>query len=353
MHPLIPATDSIPVAWGYLQFLLLLTFALHLLLMNCLVGSTAMAFFGHLRRDDAGHRLAGELAKILPLLVALTVNFGVAPLLFSQVLYGQFLYVSSILIGVFWLAVVPMLIVAYGSCYIYDFGFSKLRRKGLVFLGLAFVIFLCIGFVYSNNMTLMLTPTRWAAYFKDSAGTLLNLGEPSLFPRYLHFIIGGIGIGGLFVWSLGRVKTSWDDDVRNLAMGWGRKWFLSATIVSMLFGIVFLFVLPKDVVKLFMGGNQLASATFGVSLLLSLLVVWTAWTWRLRLTLIITVPLVYLMSFLRAYVRYGFLKTDFTFDMLKVFPQYEPMYVFFGTLVIGLLTIGWMIWAVRKRTWIN
>ena len=36
---IIPSPDSIPVPWGYFKFLLLLTFPLHLLMMNAMLGS--------------------------------------------------------------------------------------------------------------------------------------------------------------------------------------------------------------------------------------------------------------------------------------------------------------------------
>ncbi len=49
---------------------------------------------------------------MLPLVIAFAVNFGVAPLLFLQVLYGHFIYTSSILMGIFWISIIPALIIA-------------------------------------------------------------------------------------------------------------------------------------------------------------------------------------------------------------------------------------------------
>lgn len=107
MNPLVPSPDTIPVLWGYFQFLPMLTFALHLHLMNALV--------------------------------AFTVNFGVAPLLFVQVLYGHLFYASSILMAVFWLAVIPLLIAAYYAAYLYGFRFGVLGRAGAAAIGGLFV----------------------------------------------------------------------------------------------------------------------------------------------------------------------------------------------------------------------
>ena len=55
----------------------------------------------------------------------MTVNLGIPPLLFLQTLFGQFLYSSSILMAVFWLSVVPVLIVAYYAAY----GFVHRHRQ--------------------------------------------------------------------------------------------------------------------------------------------------------------------------------------------------------------------------------
>jgi len=49
----------------------------------------------------------------IPSTFALGVTFGIAPLLFVQVLYGNLIYSSSILMGVFWLLIIPFIIIAY------------------------------------------------------------------------------------------------------------------------------------------------------------------------------------------------------------------------------------------------
>ena len=65
-------------------------------------------------------RLADDLGHLLPSVFAFTITLGVAPLLFLQVMYGQFLYASSILIGVPWLAIIAMVILAYYGVYFFS-----------------------------------------------------------------------------------------------------------------------------------------------------------------------------------------------------------------------------------------
>ncbi len=343
MNPLVPMPDTLPAAWGWFQFLLLLTLPLHLLLMNSMVGAAGVALYARLRPDEASRRLAHELAKVLPFLVAFTVNFGVAPLLFNQVLYGHFLYVSSVLMAVFWLAVVPLLILAYYALYLYDFSFNKDGRTGTVLVAFALMIFLVIAFIFTNNMTLMLDPAKWAAYFQNDGGTILNLGDPSLIPRYLHFVTGAMAVGGLMVALFGKILVRRDAQSGELAVRLGMRTFAWLTLLQLLFGSWFLISLPREIMLIFMGGDPLATAIFVVALILVPLALVAAFRKKVTVTVGSAVGLVVLMSFLRAYVRNGFQKPYFSVDALEVIPQYSPMVLFFVSLVLGLVCIGWMV----------
>lgn len=348
MNPLVPSPDTIPVPWGYFQFLLMLTFAIHLLLMNALLGSTGIALYAHLRGGEVHRRLAAELSKVLPLLVAFTVNFGVAPLLFVQVLYGHFFYASSILMAVFWLAVIPLLIVAYYAAYLYGFRFRGLGSAGAAIIGVALLLFLAIAFLYTNNMTLMLDPRRWQAYFANPRGTVLNLGDPTLLPRYLHFVLGAAAIGGLFVAVLGRVKERKDKAVGELATRLGLRVFLAFTLAEVVVGFWFLASLPREVMLLFMGRSPVATALFAAGLLLTVLLLLAGFKRRVLPAVVLTVVLVYLMTFLRDFVRTGYLSPLFSPAQLTVVPQYGPMVLFAVTLVAGLSALAWMILKAKE-----
>ena len=343
MSPLIPTPDTLPAAWGWFQFLLLLTLPFHLLAMNAMVGSAGLALYARFRTDEPSRRLAHELAKILPFLVAFTVNFGVAPLLFNQVLYGHFLYVSSILMAVFWLAVIPLLILAYYALYLYDFRFNSLGKAGTIFLALSLLIFFVIAFIYTNNMTLMLLPAQWVNYFHNASGTLLNLSDPTLVARYLHFMIGALAVGGLFVALFGKWREPRDKAMADIAVRMGMQTFTWLTLVQILVGLWFLMALPKKIMLIFMGGDTLATLIFLLGLILALVVLVTGLKKKVYLTAGLAVTLVFLMSFLRAFVRMGFHEPYFSVRSLGVVPQHSPMWIFFLTLVAGLLCIAWMV----------
>ena len=50
---LIPAPDPLPVPWGWFQVLLLLTFVLHLLFMNTMLGTGIIALVSHLKNPKS------------------------------------------------------------------------------------------------------------------------------------------------------------------------------------------------------------------------------------------------------------------------------------------------------------
>ena len=344
MNPvLIPQPDTIPVAWGWFQFLLLLTFPLHLLAMNAMVGGLLIGVSQHFQGRPVNLRLAHRLAVLLPLVIAIAVNFGVAPLLFSQVLYGHLFYTSSILMAVYWLAVIPILILAYYGAYLYDFRFDDLGAGGR-WLGLAVLLMLfVIGYFFANNMHLMLLTERFAGYFERMDGSMLASTDPVLLPRYLHMMLGAVAIGGLFVTLAGRFRADRDRDMAGLAEATGMKTFFWATVVNIAVGSWFLVTLPRGTMLLFMGGNIGASVCFVLSLLLTAGMLVAAWKRKFWLTFWHAVGTVVLMTFMRAWMRSDYLREVFNLGQLEVVPEYSPMIFFFVVLIAGIVCIGWML----------
>ncbi len=115
LESLVPVADPVPLPAPYwlLKTLLLVTFTLHILAMNCMLGSAIIAAVARFRRRSVDNaRLAVDLGKRIPTFLAATVTIGIAPLLFVQVLYGQFFYTSTVLIAWPWLTVVALVTFA-------------------------------------------------------------------------------------------------------------------------------------------------------------------------------------------------------------------------------------------------
>ncbi len=271
MNPqiVIPAPDPMPLPAPYalFMFLLVFTFLLHIVAMNFMFGSGILAIIAHKKAkvQDIYARMYKDIVKKIPSLLAATITLGVAPLLFLQVLYGQFFYTSSLIMAWPWFSIVVLLVLAYYGFYIVSFKQDKkVNSAGWVLLLSVFLV-LIIGFFYSNNLTLMETPAKYASkYLSDPSGMNLNLGDPTLFPRYLHFILASIAIGGLFVGGTGFFRWKSDAAYAREIMVFGGKWFNYATMGQYLIGLWFLLSLPSRGIKLFMGGSITGTVLFAL-----------------------------------------------------------------------------------------
>ncbi|MFO7666408.1 MAG: hypothetical protein R6V76_07310 [Desulfobacterales bacterium] len=342
---LIPAPDIIPVHWAWLKVLLITTFTAHILLMNIMLGSAIIAFISSINRqsDSSLVYLQKEISQKNTFIIAFTINFGVAPLLFLQVLYGNFFYTSSILMAVYWLSVVFLLITAYYAAYIYKFNFDRLILTRKYAAGLSALLLLVTGFFFTNNMTLMLVPDTWTRYFTNPSGTLLNLSDPTLFPRFFHYVAASIAVSGLYI------AITWERKKKNgvshsdINITRGMKYFIYATLVQFCVGIWFLISLPRDVMLLFLGGDMVHSAVFlaGIFAGIAALVfgfikkVWPA-VWA-------TITSIIFMVLVRDMVRTAYLKPYFAVEKLKTIYQYSPMIMFLAALTVATVIIIYII----------
>ena len=196
---LIPVLDGLPGPWGLLAFLLYCSFALHLLLVNAVVGVTAITLADRLRAGPDSLRRTDMRSQsiLLPKGVALLVNFAIPPFLFLQGLYGQFIYSSSVLCAVWWLSLMAVVMLAYYGLYINmaQGGISSGARTAA--LAFSLVLLLWAAFLLVNNSTLLQSPERWAVYGQNANGLFLNTGDPQLIPRYLHVLLSCLAVGGL------------------------------------------------------------------------------------------------------------------------------------------------------------
>ncbi len=354
MNPatLIPAADPLTVPSGWFQFLLMLTFPLHLLAMNALLGTALTALAAHLLPGQPYRRLSHELAKALPFLVAFTVNLGVAPLLFLNVLYGNLFYTSTILMGLFWLAVIPLVIIAYYLLYLYDFRFRQLGNGAMFVLLAVLALLLLVGFVFSNNMTMMIAPAGWNRWFTTPGGTLLNLADPTLLPRYLHMMTGALAVGGLCAALYAKIALKDDPETAAAGIRLGMGLFSWLSLLQVVLGVWFLTRLQPAVLRLFMGGSGSATALLTIGLLMALAALMAGFRHQVGLAAGLTLPLLYVMAFMRDTVRTGALAPYFSLDKVPVTSQvqWSPLVLFLVTLVLGLAVIAWMLGKVATCT---
>jgi hypothetical protein len=350
---LIPSPDAIPVHWGWLNFFFILTFVLHLLFMNAMLGCGIIALVSSIRSRPQDLFIAKEISLKLPYTIAFAVNLGVAPFLFMQVLYGNFIYTSSVLMGWYWLSVIGIIIIAYYSAYLFDFKFDLLGPFRTISISICVVLMLLVAFLFTNNMTLMLTPEKWVQYFSNARGTILNFSEPILIPRYLHFVCASIAVGGLFLAIIGKIKIKTNKDIENHVfeemISSGMEWFSYATLLQIITGLWFAASLPRDILSLFLGGSTIATLLAIFSLIGAGLAIFFGFKKQIWLSTGSVVFTIVGMVLMRAMVRSAYLKPYFVLSDLKIAPQYSPMVIFIVTFVSGVCLVGYMLKLATKR----
>ena len=343
----IPQPDTIPAPWWLFEVLGVLTFALHILLINIVVGGLLLLFVQRLTGKANVPDTAMSASKNkLPTLLALAITIGIAPLLFVQVTYGHLFYASSIVMASWWMLIIPVLIVSYYMLYIH----TNTKNGGLATLAalLGLAGFFYIGLMWTNNMTLMLEPQKWTAYFAQRDGWLLNMSDPTIWPRYLHFVFASIAIAGLaasVVWSF-RKKTHPDVAAKNIAVG--LSIFAYATIAQILDGFWWLMALPRETMLLFMGGNMAMTVLLMAGILLAIGALVVALLKKLAVTVAHLIAVMAVMSTMRALLRSAYLRDIFSQSSLQLKPQLDVLILFLLVLVLGLASVWWMIKAVRR-----
>jgi hypothetical protein len=347
MTPIIPSPDAVgaPAPIGLLTVLLVALLPLHLIPMNVALGGGFLAAWAARRARQAAElerqRYQGLLASFttaLLVVTAATITFGIAPLLFLQVLYGPLFYTSSVLMAWFWLAVITILMAGYYSYYAFAFRRRDASQPAALALSGALLLLL-VGFLFVNNMTLMLHPERWPQmYFANGHGLHLNLADVTLAPRFLHFLTASFAVTGLFVALLAGRRT---DDSGEWMRRLGSRLFAGATHTQIVVGLLFLFSLDQPVRELFLGGSLIDTIALWSAVALALLATLIARR-RPALAAALTVATIFGMSFVRHRVREAMVASTFSVEGLKVVPQYGPMAIFAIVLIAGIATLLWM-----------
>ena len=196
---LIPAFDmlGLPMPAWLAQTLMALTLALHWAFLSMTAGG-AVAYVHSRRRPVGGVEAVGKkLAAFLPLSLTTAMTLGIAPLLFVQVLYGQFFYTANILMGYVWLGLLALMIANF---YLLYYAWRRIRDgRGVAAVGAAILLLLAVSaMILSANATLAQSPQAWQA-FRAKGGVAPYLGDATFWPRWLMALSALFAGGGLFV----------------------------------------------------------------------------------------------------------------------------------------------------------
>lgn len=340
---LLPAPDVLSVHWLWFQILLVVTFTLHIILANLILGGSLLAIWNRFKKTETP-----VFSGKIPIFVALTINLGVPPLLFLQVLYGHLFYTSSVLMAVFWIAIIPILIFAYYGTYIYVKKADKAPLMATISLWTSTIFLLYIAFVFVINSTLTQLPEEWISYFQNKGGTFLLLNEPSIWPRFLHFIFASLAVAAIgksvFIHFAKKLKP----EDKKVAIQKNLKIAAVATLIQVFVGFWFWLSMPEAVWKIFMGGQLISTLFMVAGWIIAMAILYFSFTGKLVPTLVAIVLEVIVMVLIREFARNAYLKGIFHPSDLATQYQISPLLIFLIIFIVGLGLIYYMIQLSQK-----
>ncbi len=192
---------SMPLPEGWLHGLLFVAFGLHLLFVLLMLGTAILGLVFFLQKwltGDTGGQLWNKRVVTSHLgLKSLAVVLGVAPLLLIQVRYSHAFFTITGLFSYAWLAVIPLLIVAFLS--IDAFGHKITGRPWLPFVcGVVGVgALLTVPAIFTGALSLMERQDFWDEF--AAKGFHLDAAfAPHWLFRYLHILGAALVFGAVF-----------------------------------------------------------------------------------------------------------------------------------------------------------
>ncbi len=255
---MMPDSNFLSTPLWLIEILHIVTLSLHLIAMNFLFGGIIILLFGNFD-DKWNNPFVQKYIKLLPNAMAMTVTFGVAPLLFVQLVYSKQIYAASIISGWLWLMIFVVVMIAYYFLYALSFKqTTAIRQK--IYLSIAFACLLYVSYIYSSVFALAEKPDLYKLlYAENQGGTIINPDVGSYLFRWLHMVTGAVTVGGFFVAFIGRKNET--------AFKVGKDFYLWGMVAAIATGFAYMMGLG-ELMKPFMKSPAIWLVT--ISFILSL-----------------------------------------------------------------------------------
>ena len=349
---LIPALDPAPLPgppWLF-HALWVLTFLIHLVLVNMVLGGSLLAAFAG-RVKPGAREIRSFFVETNSWTISFAITFGIAPLLFMQVLFGRFFYTATILIAWAWLGMLGFLVLGYYLNYVAKFRLRAGKEAGVVLYIEALCFVVIAGIQVAVNL-LHLQPGRWESVAQQAWAAL---SDPTFIPRALHFVLAAVAMAGA-VLSFVATRRAGNGGEREVCLGmanFGLRAARVATVLELLDGFWLLFALPEEVLKAFMRGGPATMLPLTLGILLGLLLIVVlgqitdplAQAKKVRRVAELIVGAILFMVVTRHQLRGIYLAPWRGEEHVTVATQWGPLALF---LVSFLLCVGLTVYAIAR-----
>jgi len=357
---------GVPAPFWFVELLKVLGFTLHMVPMNLFYAGILVAMLLELSGGPQGRRFAARLMSQMPVIVAFGVNFGIVPLLFIQLAYNKAFYPATILMAWFWVGVIVLLLPAYHGVYVYAFGLRKgtplsVWRRAAGWLSA--ILFLAIGFLFANALSLMTRIDHWPQLLEShgvagaALGTALNVADPTLWPRWL--LMFGLALGTTSIWML--VDAHWlaakeKDDYRRWAKQFATRLYVLSFAWTAAAGTCYVFGTWKHEVFRVMFSWRVLPLTALTAAAPGLLLEWLIWRrkeplldrWQAAWLGLAQFGVLEINAISRQVVQNLELGPYLNVAAQPTAVQWSPLLVFLALLAVGLGVVAWMVLQVVK-----
>lgn len=206
MDQFFPFNLPAPTAWYAVLYVV--TLLMHAVFMSYVLAGSIMLGVAGLRgmlgrpaSPSAWSAVTTVLKDWMPFALSAAITAGIAPLLFVQILYQQEFYTANLLSFHRWMAILPVLIVAFYLLYLLKA--HRIEGKTAVQGVVAMVVMVCILFVgwsWVENHLLSLDQAAWAKQYETKAMVYVNV---AIAPRLAFWIASALPTACLLLaWQL-------------------------------------------------------------------------------------------------------------------------------------------------------
>ena len=349
--PLLPAPAML------LDHLLGLVFVIHVIFMNYVAVAPFVIAWYLLVKGNQGRQRARWMAGALPIAFTFAINFGVASLLFVQALFSERFFTSNIILGNVWLSVIGLLLAAFYGVYLVKRFVEKprwnARLGGLIALIVGGLVWM-VGLIMISNYFISTSRDEWMLLLDRPAAIIRSI---TFLPRALHFLVGATAVTGFWM-----MWIAWWREKRGVLhpdltkfREQGTALATAATGLQIVIGIWFVLWQPQETWDRLFSGSfisivWMSGIAAGLLMLASLVIANFSprpWLW-IRTASGLLLYTLFGMVAGRELVRIAAFGSDFHVADIPAAPQANAVKLFALLLVLGLITIVYLLWLVWR-----
>ena len=262
------------------QIVLVTSFLIHGVLKNLVMGGIpilmATYYRGTCGEGNTYYRgLAKGMSRLAPMIVILTVVFGLVAWAIVRMQYDWQLMTMFGSVAFGWMSLMILLLIAFWGVVKLTRHYQETSGNQWVLGSIVTCCMIAIAGIFVSSHIEMFTLSSPSIL---PAGVTLVEDAPTFWPRFLHVVFSGLALTGIALAIYGSLRPQCQEDRRVdpapydiRLVRYGVGWVLGGTVPQVVVGPWFLLALPSEVRFHLVDGTSVVSLIFFVSLTLTLL----------------------------------------------------------------------------------